>query len=223
MTDNMDLQGEKGSPLDKWLINNKITVSLFLLGIILISLGVLALKGAIFNTGPKIEFLDANITGESSNQTLIVEIAGAVEKPGVYQFKSGARVEDVLIMSGGASANADRQWMDKMLNRAARISDGQKIYIPEINDGVNDSNKVLVSTKNELYQTTTSASDSLSEKIININTADNASLESLWGIGRVTAQNIIEQRPYSSIEDLLTKKIIRTNVFEKIKDQITVY
>src|SRR3989344_1087747 len=61
------------------------------------------------------------------------------------------------------------------------------------------------------------------DNLININTASQSELESLWGIGPVYAQNIIEQRPYSSVEELLTKKIIKQNVYDRVKDQISVY
>ncbi len=59
--------------------------------------------------------------------------------------------------------------------------------------------------------------------MININGASQKELESLWGIDPVTAQNIIEQRPYSSVEELLNKKILKTNVYETNKDKLTVY
>ena len=62
-----------------------------------------------------------------------------------------------------------------------------------------------------------------SEKLININTASQKELESLWGIGPVYAQNIIEHRPYSSLEELLTKKIIKKNVHERNKEYLTIY
>jgi len=64
--------------------------------------------------------------------------------------------------------------------------------------------------------------DNTSENI-NINTASQNQLESLWGIGPVTAQNIIEQRPYSTVEELLNKKILKTNVYETNKDKLSVY
>ena len=59
--------------------------------------------------------------------------------------------------------------------------------------------------------------------LIDINTASQEELESLWGIGPVYAQNIIEQRPYSNVEELLTKKVIRSDIYEKNKDKLTVY
>lgn len=58
---------------------------------------------------------------------------------------------------------------------------------------------------------------------ININTASASELDTLWGIGEVRAKDIIDNRSYSSIDELLTKKVIPSNVFEKIKDEITVF
>lgn len=59
--------------------------------------------------------------------------------------------------------------------------------------------------------------------MVNVNTATQKELEALWGIGPVTAQNIIEQRPYSTVEELLNKKILKTNVYETNKDKLSVY
>ena len=166
-------------------------------------------------------------SGESINQgLLVVEISGAVEKPGVYKLENGSRVEDVIIAAGGISINAERIWMEKYLNRAAKIVDGQKLYIPKINEtNVNSSQQTLgESAKNvEGYQTVSSDFSAQKSDLININTASLKELDSLWGIGPVYAQNIVEQRPYSNIEELLSRKIIKQNVFERIKDEITVY
>jgi len=61
------------------------------------------------------------------------------------------------------------------------------------------------------------------ERKININTASEAELDMLWGIGPATAQKVISGRPYQKTEDLLNKKIVKTNVWEEIKDKISVY
>ena len=58
---------------------------------------------------------------------------------------------------------------------------------------------------------------------VNINTASQSDLESLPGIGPVTASKIISDRPYQIVEDLVNKKAVSKAVFEKIKDQIVVY
>jgi len=149
----------------------------------------------------------------------VIEVSGAVETPGVYKLSTNARVEDALIAAGGISADADRNWMEKTLNRAAKITDGQKIYIPRINEQTGGA-----SANNATgYQSTSSVGGSDFANTVNVNTASQKELESLWGIGPVTAQNIIEQRPYSTIEELLNKKILKTNVYETNINKLSVY
>jgi len=70
--------------------------------------------------------------------------------------------------------------------------------------------------ENEGYQNVSSDWGSGLEELININSASQKELETLWGIGPVYVQKITEQRHYSSVEDLITKKIIKQNVYEKI-------
>ena len=104
-------------------------------------------------------------------------------------------------------------YVDKRVNRAARLADGQKIYVPSKDENLAPPD--LQDNNTEIFGVDT--------KLININAASQSELETLWGIGPVTAQNIIEQRPYSSVEELLSKKIIKQNVYDKIKDQIAVW
>ena len=70
---------------------------------------------------------------------------------------------------------------------------------------------------------TTSTTGSIANSQININAASEQELDSLPGIGPIYAQKIINGRPYSSIDELLSKKIVGSKVFEEIKEKITVY
>jgi len=188
-------------------------VIIFLIGGCLLGFGILSTK--IFSQKDSIEIIES----ESDNKSkLIVEISGSVEKPGVYSFLEGARVEDALIASGGLSKDADRQWVAITLNRAEKIKDGQKIYIPSVNQSNVLSAKSSSGGVGALQNPITNQ-----QSKININLASQKDLESLWGIGPVTAQNIIEQRPYSSVEELLAKKILKENVYERNKDLLSVY
>ena len=90
------------------------------------------------------------------------------------------------------------------------LSDGQKIYIPKLSETQNSVSVNGVSTGN------------ISSKI-NINSAGASDLDSLPGIGSVTAQKIIDARPYSAIEDLLNRKIVSQKVFDQIKEKISIY
>ena len=58
---------------------------------------------------------------------------------------------------------------------------------------------------------------------INVNIASATELDRLWGVGPATAEKIINGRPYSSVEELKTKKVLKSNVYERIKDEVSVY
>lgn len=208
-----------GEFLDKY----KLQLILLLLGILFVGLGALLFKDGLFDSSDKIEVLETDSGGDGVNQGIVVEIAGAVEKPGVYKFEKGDRVEDLLIASGGVSSNADRKWMEKFINRAAKLIDGQKLYIPSMEDVASADSNWQSNNVSANFSGTSDAVLGSVENMVNINTATSKELESLWGIGPVTAQNIIEHRPYSSVEELLTKKILRANVHERNKDKLTVY
>ncbi len=194
-------------------------ILIFLVGLILLGLGFFLSKNA-FNLSPtKVEVLEATTEGVGTNSFVVMEIAGEVEKPGVYKLQNGSRIEDALVVAGGLSQNADRSWVEKSLNRAAKLSDGQKVYIP----GVGEHFDWLSAKNSGTYQNTSSVFSERGSGLTNINTASLSQLDSLPGIGQVYAQNIIEHRPYSSIEELLSKGVLKKTVYEKIKDKITVY
>jgi competence protein ComEA len=217
-----NFQEEKGFNIDweELLLKHRYQILLVLVGAILIGLGVFFFKNKDSLYSSSVEVLESSSDNEGINSgEVVIEVSGAVETPGVYKLSVNARVEDALIAAGGISAEADRDWMEKTLNRAAKIIDGQKIYIPRINEqisGVSASNVVG-------YQSASSIVGSDFVIVVNVNTASQKELETLWGIGPVTAQNIIEQRPYSTVEELLNKKILKTNVYETNKDKLSVY
>lgn len=200
----------------KYLQKYPVPLTLLLLGVILAGYGVLLYKNDSLNTSNKIEILETNTGSESDKSNLIVEVSGAVASPGVYEFEKGKRIDDALVAAGGILEEADDDFLEKALNRAAKLVDGQKIFIPAKSDETN----VLGTSDDVSYQ---SGSGDQTRGLVNVNSASANQLEELWGIGRVTAQNIIEQRPYSSVEELLDKKIIKKNVYEKNKDLLSVY
>lgn len=185
--------------LEELFLKNKYLVLVVFLGLILVGLGILSVRNGHGLNSDRIEVLTASTEAQDASGEVVAEISGAVEKSGVYRLAKDSRVEDGLIAAGGLSENADRDWVDKNLNRAAKLSDGQKIFIPEKGGGVVQSG------------------------LININTADLKTLDTLPGIGPVYAQNITEHRPYSSVEELVSKGAITSSVFGKIKNLVTVY
>lgn len=191
---------------------NKSGVILGLIGLVLISAGIFTFL--IFHQNEaSIEILPAE-ESPVVRETIFVDLEGAVEKPGLYELPSDSRVNDLLVQAGGLSAKADREWVERNLNLAQGLSDGVKIYIPSVGEtakGIEQSIGAVAGS-----------SASLTGKI-NINTASASELDSLWGIGEKRAEAIIKNRPYSLIEELKTKKIIPSNVYERVKDEISVY
>jgi len=142
---------------------------------------------------------------EEESETIFIDLGGAVQKPGLYELPSNSRLNDLFIKADGLALDADREWVEKNLNLAQKLEDGTKLYIPFESD---DGNILKAS---------------VSEGKININTASLGELDTLWGIGEKRASSIIDNRPYQSIDDLIKEKIISQDVFEKIKEEISVY
>jgi competence protein ComEA len=145
---------------------------------------------------------------------ITIDIEGAVQKPGVYKLLATSRVQDALIAAGGMSQSADRGQIAKSLNLAAPLMDGAKLYIPAVGE-----------------QMMTSGSDAsnpagvqgASAETVNINNASEEDLDALPGVGPVTAQKIMSNRPYQSVDELVDKKIVGQSVYGKIKDLVSVY
>lgn len=210
------LDEKKSFDWEELLFKHKFQIFFILLGVFLVGLGLFYVKKEQEVISPAVEVLD-NVT--EPQKDIVVEIAGQVEKPGVYKLTDGSRIEDLLIKSGGISANADRIWLEKSLNRASKLVDGQKIYIPSVDEQTN----VLSANNSGGDQTISSISEGQGSGLVNINSATQKELESLNGIGPVYAQNIIEHRPYSSIEELVSKDVLGDYTYQKIKDDISVY
>lgn len=194
------------------LYKNRYLILVVLAGLILVAVGCIFFKNVGLPSSSKIEVLDASSELSEGIKELVVEISGEVINPGVYKLPAGSRIDDLLIVSGGLSQNADRESIAKNINRAAKLSDGQKIFILAVGDSKG-------------FTPTTSAGGGgvAQSSLININTADTKTLDTLSGIGPVYAQNIIEHRPYSETSQLVSKGAIPNNVYLKIKDKISCY
>jgi competence protein ComEA len=135
---------------------------------------------------------------------VVVDVAGAVRRPGVYRMPAGARVHEAIEAAGGARAGADVS----SLNRAAPLVDGQQVLVgaaapeagaPTAQAGVGSS--------------------------ISINAADATQLQELPGIGPVTAQAIVDEReaggPYASVDDLDRVRGIGPATIESLREVAT--
>ncbi len=210
----------------EFINTNKVPIAGVLIGLSCLGVGVFLYKDGYFEGGNKVEIIDTvEATKEVSNvlKEIIVEISGAVVKPGVYKLKEGDRIEDLLIISGGISGDADRSWFEKSINRAAKLTDGQKLYIYKIGETA-DKQSVSSSAGNssgvKLYQESVAGATS---GVVNINDASLQEIDQLPGIGQVYGQSIIDHRPYSTLEELVSKGAIKQNILDKIKYRISLY
>lgn len=189
-------------------------IIIFLLGVILVGLGLFFSKIGVFDSKDKIEILNNTTEPQNTTSEIIVEITGSVEKPGVYKLTGNSRVEDLLVVSGGISANADRDWVSKNINRASKLIDGQKIYIYSQSEVLSAKESGGIKLDQQVLGDTSST-------LVNINTSSLEKIMELPDIAQKRGQSIIEHRPYSTKEELVTKGVISQNIFEKIKDLIT--
>lgn len=178
-------------------MQTKILVASALVGVVLILSGSAA--AFIGATAEQIMPKDSSFPSELSAQPsgMVVDVSGAVVKPGVYLLPAGSRLDEALKMAGGISQNADPNYLSKSINLSQKITDGMKIYIPQLGE--------IVSNLSSL---------------IDINSASADQLDKLPGIGPTTAQTIITKRPYQTINDLVVKKVVSKSVFSKIEKLI---
>jgi len=181
----------------------------FLLGLGGIIFIIIGFKTLLLAHEPIVEFKESTVSAHMPAVGVTVDIAGAIVAPGVYKIAPESRIQDALLAAGGLAPNADREWVGKYINLAAKALDGTKVYIP----AKGEMAAVAIDQPMLFY----------SNSAININTATSSQLEDLPGIGAITAEKIIQARPYSSVEDLLSKKVVNKSTFEKIKDKISTY
>ncbi len=152
--------------------------------------------------------------GREANSFIVVDVSGAVEKPGVYELKEGARVAEALTAAGGLAEMADRIWVQQHLNLAQKVADGMKIYVPF--KGEQDSGLPAQAG----FKVQGNGGKVLGARVVNVNTASLEELDGLWGIGESRAKAIIEHRPYGSLDELVTKAGIPQSVLDKNEGKI---
>ena len=172
---------------------------------------------------------DIEIEQEETTK-IIIHVTGLVKNEGIVQIEEGGRIADAVDAANGFSEDADIS----QINLAYQLEDGQKIYIPSINDEkIGEEEKVL----QKEYVTDEAGDDiiledeisnvkSKKDEKININTADQIELEEIPGVGESTAQKIIEYREtngkFKTIEDIKNVNGIGESKFENMKEKICV-
>jgi competence protein ComEA len=168
---------------------------------------------------------DREVSLPVSESKITVDIAGAVNNPGVYSFNQGSRIVDAIDRAGGFSKEVGYRYVSMKMNLSSLIKDHQKIYIPfqeELYCEIKTLQYVEVQpTPQEQDFEDDNTSDS-TQTCININTATLDELVTLNGVGESTAQKIIDARPFETIEDILNVAGIGDATFEKFKHDICV-
>ncbi len=144
----------------------------------------------------------------SPEVVVLVDVAGWVRRPGVYEFTEGARVIDAIDAAGGARSGA----LLEALNLAAPLTDGIQILVPrEGQEGVAPAPVT---------------GGAVAGRLVNVNSAIATELEELPGIGEVIAQRIIDYRtengPFATVDELLDVSGIGDAILESIRELVTV-
>lgn len=184
---------------------------------------VAALAGALWLLRPPAEPVEVSLpfasstsvppaTATSVPDVLLVHVAGAVLAPGVHEVPAGARVVDAIDAAGGLSPQAD----GSRINLAAPVADGERVYVPVVGE---DPPPAVVGAAGGSGETGAPGP-------INLNTADEAALDSLPGVGPATAAAIVEHRDriggFSSVDQLLDVRGIGEAKLEQLRDLVTV-
>ena len=168
---------------------------------------------------------------EMQQAMIYVDVCGAVANPGVFQLAAGSRVFQAIEAAGGYLPEAALT----CVNRAGVLTDGQQLYIltqEEMERQGLDPVEMAKASDGQMNgsagtgQNTGMTAQVQQDNRININTADEAQLTTLTGIGATRAQAIIAYReengPFAAIEDIMNVQGIKEGTFAKIKDEIVV-
>ena len=149
--------------------------------------------------------------GSTIRAALLVEVSGAVAKPGVYRLADGARIIDAIEAAGGFGPRVDMARADAALNLAAPIHDGDELHVPSRDDAA-----VPVPSSG------TAGSTGASGGLIDLNTATDAQLDSLPGVGPATVAKIVGARPFATVDELQSKGVVGEKSLEKLRPLVTV-
>ena len=144
--------------------------------------------------------------GPVVSDLLIVDVEGAVLRPGIFELPAGSRVADAIEAAGGYGPHADLATAAAQVNLAAVLRDGQQIVVPTTGVASGGSGSGNAGG------------------LVNLNAASPEALDALPGIGPVTVQKIVAARseqPFASLEEMVTRKVLTTSQVDKIRDLVT--
>ena len=157
---------------------------------------------------------------------LVVDVGGAVARPGVYRLPEGSRVADAIEAAGGYGGAVDAALVDRLLNLAAAVRDGEKIRVPVRGEaaatGGSGGNGTGDSGGNGGSQGQAAPAGA---GPIDLNHAPAEVLDTLPGVGPATVAKIMaarEKQPFAAVDDLLTRKVVGAATMEKLRALVTV-
>ena len=199
--------------MQSWLANHGLPI-----GVAVIVGGFVALMGII--RAPSQPPIEVRSREPLPTPTVVVyvHVDGAVRSPGVYALANGARVFEAIEAAGGKAEEADV----RELNLAARLADGQKLVIAS----TAQTTEIVEPPGPVVSGAGSSAPANAASARININTASQRILETLPGIGPVTASRIIEYRqangPFTRVEQLREARLVNATTFERVKGLVSI-
>lgn len=176
--------------------------------VIVLALGALAVAvivGVLRGAGGATEVTSAPVTVASASASLYVHVSGAVNSPGLYVLRVDARVVDAVAAAGGLTEDAEATGV----NLARPVSDGEQLVVPRVG---------------EVAPAAAGGADA--DGRVNLNTADEAALDTLPRVGPAIAARIIEWREangrFASVDDLLLVPGIGPKMLESLRELVTV-
>jgi competence protein ComEA len=164
-------------------------------------------------------------SADAAGQGLLVDVEGAVERPGVVRLPAGARVGDAIEAAGGYAPSVDVDRAPVELNLAAPVSDGERVHVPAVGDPPAGVVVTSGSTASAAPGDGSDGSDVAATGPLDLNHATQVQLEALPGIGPVTARKIIDARDaaaFAAVDDLRTRKLVGAATYAKIAPLVTV-
>lgn len=155
-----------------------------------------------------------------AGRAMVVQIVGAVSHPGVFHVPAGARVADLIELAGGFGPRVDTAGAGRDLNLAAELHDGDQVRVPSRDDVAS-----VAQASNGATSAGTGVSSGPGSVKVSLNEATAAQLDTLPGVGPVTAEKIIaarEEAPFKTVDELRSRGLLGQKTFDRLRDLVSV-